>query len=356
MSNRDKDARYEHLLQGVPFVTQQLMLQVHTSIPGIVTAYDAATRRARVQPAVHMMLSPVGDPYAPFAACEPMEKPIILDVPVIFPSAGGYTVHFPLLPDDPVLLLFSERDIDNFKQTLESDQPLSGDIMEVKHAVCIPGFVPFEDDPTVVVPPENPAGGGRLDGFTVQTNDGTTWVHLAADDIHARIVGDPVDETTYVRLTPQRIYATPDNETTYVDITPAHIVASPDAGTTYVRVQPADIDATPDSYVTRVRIQPGDIVATPDNDVTHARLRPADVDVTPDSGATLLRVTGGNVAITATTVTITGALNVTGVSTLVGNVGVTGNIGVSGTVDGVDVSTHDHTFGTQTDGTTGPPR
>ena len=218
MSNRDADARYEHLLQGVPFVTQQLMLQVHTSIPGIVTAYDAATRRARVQPAVHMMLSPVGDPYAPFAACEPMEKPIILDVPVIFPSAGGYTVHFPLLPDDPVLLLFSERDIDNFKQTLESGQPLSGDIMEVKHVVCIPGFVPFEDDPTVVIPPENPNGGGRLDGFTVQTNDGTTWVHLAPDDIHARIVGDPVDETTFVRMTPQRIYATPDNDNTSVDV------------------------------------------------------------------------------------------------------------------------------------------
>ena len=303
-----------------------------------------------------------------------MEKPIILDVPVIFPSAGGYTVHFPLLPDDPVLLLFSERDIDNFKQTLESGQPLSGDIMEVKHVVCIPGFVPFEDDPTVVIPPENPNGGDRLGGVTVQTNDGTTWVHLAADDIHARIVGDPVSETTYVRLTPQRIYATPDNETTYVDMTPARIDASPDMGVTYariepadivatpdndvthVRIQPADIDATPDSGVTRVRIQPGDILATPDNDVTHARLRPANVDVTPDSGTTLLRVTGGDVAITATTVTITGALNVTGVSTLVGNVGVTGNIGVSGTVDGVDVSTHDHTGGTDSDGTTGPPR
>ena len=304
MSNRDKDARYEHLLQGVPFVTQQLMLQVHTSIPGIVTAYDAATRRARVQPAVHMMLSPVGDPYAPFAACEPMEKPIILDVPVIFPSAGGYTVHFPLLPDDPVLLLFSERDIDNFKQTLESDQPLSGDIMEVKHAVCIPGFVPFEDDPTVVVPPENPAGGGRLDGFTVQTNDGTTWVHLAADDIHARIVGDPVDETTYVRLTPQRIYATPDNDNTSVDVQHESITG---------RIEGVPVNPT------SVQITHGQIYATPDNGTTFINLVPGTV-------------------------------------TIIGDLSVTGDIAVTGTVDGVDVSMHDHTGGTDTDGTTGPPR
>ena len=304
MSNRDADARYEHLLQGVPFVTQQLMLQVHTSIPGIVTAYDAATRRARVQPAVHMMLSPVGAPYAPFAACEPMEKPIILDVPVIFPSAGGYTVHFPLLPDDPVLLLFSERDIDNFKQTLESGQPLSGDIMEVKHVVCIPGFVPFEDDPTVVIPPENPNGGGRLDGFTVQTNDGTTWVHLTADDIHARIVGDPVDETTFVRITPQRIYATPDNDNTSVDVQHESITG---------RIEGVPVNPT------SVQITHGQIYATPDN------------------GATFMSIVPGTV-------------------TFMGNLAVTGNIAVTGTVDGVDVSTHDHTGGTDSDGTTGPPR
>ena len=203
MSNRDADARYEHLLQGVPFVTQQLMLQVHTSIPGIVTAYDAATRRARVQPAVHMMLSPVGDPYAPFAACEPMEKPIILDVPVIFPSAGGYTVHFPLLPDDPVLLLFSERDIDNFKQTLESGQPLSGDIMEVKHAVCIPGFVP----PTVTL-----AG----DGLVLQSNDGETYVHL---NDNPRTIDAQLDGATHIRMDPNAIGITAVSVTVTGDLT-----------------------------------------------------------------------------------------------------------------------------------------
>ena len=323
MSNRDPDDRYEVVQQGIPFFGGELLKQVHTSLPGVVVEYDAMTRRARVQPAVDLMLSPPDDPTADFGALIPMPKPIILDVPVIFPAGGGYTVHFPLVKDDPVMLLFAERDIAAFKLTLETGPPISDDVMEIQHAVCIPGFV-FPNEGDVMIPPPTIPPGAFPDwlyGVTIQTNDGLTYVHLAAEpnEIHARIVGDPVDETTYVRITPQRIYATPDNA------------------------------------ITSVSIRPGDILATPDNDVTHARLRPADVDVTPDSGATLLRVTGGNVAITATTVTITGALNVTGASTLVGNVAVTGNIGVSGTVDGVDVSTHDHTFGTQTDGTTGPP-
>ena len=40
-----------------------------------------------------------------------LPKPIILDVPVVFMSGGGFTVHFHLLPDDPVMLIFNERDI-----------------------------------------------------------------------------------------------------------------------------------------------------------------------------------------------------------------------------------------------------
>ena len=141
MSNRDADARYEVVQQGIPFYGAQLLKRVHTSLPGVVVAYDAATRRARVQPAVDLLLSPPDNPTADFGDLLPMPKPIILDVPVIHPSGGGYTVHFPLVKDDPVMLLFAERDIAAFKLTLETGPPISDDVMEIQHAVCIPGFV-----------------------------------------------------------------------------------------------------------------------------------------------------------------------------------------------------------------------
>ena len=341
MSNRDPDDRYEVVQQGIPFFGGELLKQVHTSLPGVVVAYDAATRRARVQPAVDLMLSPPDDPTADFGALIPMPKPIILDVPVIFPAGGGYTVHFPLVKDDPVMLLFAERDIAAFKLTLEAGPPISDDVMEIQHAVCIPGFV-FPNEGDVMIPPPTIPPGAFPDwmyGVTIQTNDGLTYVHLAAEpnEIHARIVGDPVDETTYVRLTPQKIYATPDNETTYVDITPERIEASPDMGVTYARIEPADI------------------VATPDMDVTHVRIRPADIDATPDSGATLFRVTGGHVAITATTITVTGMVNVIGDLAVSGTSTLTGNVLPGANVDGIDVGTHTHDGVRTGTGNTGQP-
>ena len=322
MSNRDPDSRYEVVQQGIPFYGAQLLKRVHTSLPGVVVEYDAATRRARVQPAVDLLLSPPDNPTADFGALIPMPKPIILDVPVIFPAGGGYTVHFPLVKDDPVMLLFAERDIATFKETLETGPPLTDDVMEIQHAVCIPGFVLPNEGDVMIPPPVIPPGAfpDFTYGATIQTNDGLTFVHLAAEpnEIHARIVGDPVDETTYVRITPQRIYATPDNE------------------------------------ITRVDIRPGDIAATPDNDVTHARLRPADVDVTPDSGTTLLRITGGNVAITATTITLTGMVNIIGNLSVSGTSTLTGNVLPGADVDGIDVGTHTHLAGVPP-GSTGVP-
>ena len=165
MSNRDPDDRYEALPQALPFFGDQLLKRVHTCIPGVVKEYDHITRRARVQPAVDLLLTDGTT----------LEKPIILDVPVIFPAGGGYTVHFPLIPDDPVMLFFSERDIANFKEKLEVGPPLSADIMAIQHAVCIPGFVA----PDVAL-----AG----NGLVLQTNDGTTYVHVL--DGRAEVVTD----------------------------------------------------------------------------------------------------------------------------------------------------------------------
>ena len=308
MSNRDSDARYEHLQQGVPFFGDELLKRVHTSLPGVVVRYDAATRRARVQPAVDHLISPDDNPNAEFTDLEPMPNPIILDVPVIFPAGGGYTVHFPLLPDDPVLLLFAERDIAVFKQTLRSGPPASDDVMEIQHAVCIPGFVFPNEGDVMIPPPDIPPGTfpDWLYGVTIQTNDGLTYVHLAAEprEIHARIVGDPIDETTFVRITPQRIYATPDNDNTFVDVQHESIIAQ----------------------ITNDPIDP-----------VYVQLTPSLIYATPDNGSTFMNIVPGTV-------------------TVMGNLSVIGNIAVTGTVDGVDVSVHDHTGGTDSDGTTGPPR
>ena len=170
-SNRDPDARYESLPQGMTFFGEQLLKRVHTSLPGIVNTYDASTRRARVQPAIDLLLTNGTS----------MPKPIILDVPVLFPSGGGYTIHVPLAAGDPVMIFFSERDIARFKATLTSGAPLSDDIMEAQHAVAVPGFVA----PTTAL-----VG----DGLVLQTTDGSTFIQIEGNNVtitanNVRLIG-----------------------------------------------------------------------------------------------------------------------------------------------------------------------
>ena len=86
---------YEAVQQGIPFFGGELLKRVHTSLPGVVVAYNAATRRARVQPAVDHMISPDGNPHADFADLEPMPNPVILDVPVYIPRRRRLHRAFP---------------------------------------------------------------------------------------------------------------------------------------------------------------------------------------------------------------------------------------------------------------------
>lgn len=155
MSNRDRDQRYESMKQAVPFYVRQALKDIHTCLPGIVKTYDATTRRARVQPAVDLL----------FTDNTSQPRAVILDVPVLAQTGGGFTFHCPLSAGDAVLLAFSERDIQRFKSSLQSGPPLSDDIMKLQHAVAVAGFVR----------PEVALAGS---GLVLQTNDGNTYISI----------------------------------------------------------------------------------------------------------------------------------------------------------------------------------
>ena len=107
-------------------------------------------------------------------------------MPVILPSGGGYSVHVPLSNGDPVLLLFSERDIARFKQTLAAGPPLTDDIMTPEHAVAIPGFMAGGAGPVAggFVLQRNPDGGGGSP--YIQITEDAISIHTR-DDVHITV-------------------------------------------------------------------------------------------------------------------------------------------------------------------------
>lgn len=75
---------------------------LHTCLPGIIKAFDPAKQTASVQPAIKRT----------FYGQEPVDLPLCLDVPVIFPAGGPVVLTFPVAVGDECLLFFAERAID----------------------------------------------------------------------------------------------------------------------------------------------------------------------------------------------------------------------------------------------------
>jgi len=109
--------------------------QIHTSFPGVVTEYDAKTRRATVQPSLKRRAG--NKDY--------IEFPLLIDVPVQFPGTKKWTIHFPLEKGDEVSIYFSERSLDVWKDAgqdgIEDTDPRRFDLCD---AYCVPGLQPQE--------------------------------------------------------------------------------------------------------------------------------------------------------------------------------------------------------------------
>lgn len=106
---------------------------VHTCLPGIVTAYEGhKTRLATVQPTVRLA-SPSG---------VIQDIPPIKKVPVVFPSTALGTLYFPIRPGDGVTIVFSEAAIGKYLKSSGTDlvDPGTLERHSLTDAIAIPGL------------------------------------------------------------------------------------------------------------------------------------------------------------------------------------------------------------------------
>ena len=184
MTIKDPDARYESARQAFEIFWRRKEKNLHTVFPGIVESYDPATKRARVQPALRLLLTMSETEFSNYSGPAPdriqrqgnvvnftVRKPPILNVPVLQPATGRYLVHHEILRGDPVLLLASERGIDNYKINWgKHADPVLGAFHQMRDCFAIPWG--FED----IAPVSN-------QGVVIQDGAGDTYVHLVGDTI-----------------------------------------------------------------------------------------------------------------------------------------------------------------------------
>lgn len=160
------DDRDPDIVEGVQSVVRGERAEQRTAIPGVVQSYDIATQRANVQSGVQLQLldgSTISDV-------------MFVNVPVVFPGAGGYSIHYPLADGDECLVIFAERSIDEWLARGGYDRVAQDTRrFSAADAVCIPGL---RSAPNVL-----PANARPADALCVASADGAVRMEVRAGGV-----------------------------------------------------------------------------------------------------------------------------------------------------------------------------
>ena len=107
----NRNERYENNTLAILTAMEGHQKEVWTALPGIIQSFNPTAMTCTVKPAV---LIPLKDPET--ADISQVEIPVLLDVPVIYPSGGGFTLTFPIVNGDECLVVFASRCIDTWWQ------------------------------------------------------------------------------------------------------------------------------------------------------------------------------------------------------------------------------------------------
>ncbi len=160
MSNLDPEKDYSNMTDAFKFILNQFKKSLYSIIPGVIETYDQSTKRCRVKPAINIRKTDDTTE----------EQTAIINVPVVWPSGGGFTILSPLPAGTPVLIFFSQRGITKFKETFSTEDPGKG-VFAKEDAIVIPSFGGLSVSPATA------------DGICMQTEDGENYIFVEDGDI-----------------------------------------------------------------------------------------------------------------------------------------------------------------------------
>ncbi len=158
---------------------------VWTALPGIIQKFDSAKMTVEVQPTIQARWRD------PFGNETWQTMPLCLDVPVVFPSGGGFTLTFPLAAGDECLIVFASRCIDAWWQSGGVGVQAEMRMHDLSDGFCLPG--PFSQ-PRVI-------SGISASATQLRSNDGTTFVEVADAAVKVQTTGDVEVVAPSIKLT-----------------------------------------------------------------------------------------------------------------------------------------------------------
>lgn len=136
-----------------------------TNFPGIITAVDLVKNTCSVQPAIQGVTEDEA------GVKTFVNLPLLVDVPICWPKAGGFVLTMPLAVDDEVLIIIAARCIDAWWQSGVIQKPMEARMHDLSDGFAIPG------------PSSQPHKIANVSstGAQLRNTAGTTYVEIAGD-------------------------------------------------------------------------------------------------------------------------------------------------------------------------------
>lgn len=135
---------------------------IWTALPAIVVAANLAAQTVSAQPTIQGTIT------GPDGVARNVNLPLLVDVPIVWPRAGGFALTFPVAAGDEVLIVFASRCIDSWWQSGGIGAPAEARMHDLSD-----GFA-------ILAPTSQPKRLGGVSSSNVQLRDsaGSTFVEI----------------------------------------------------------------------------------------------------------------------------------------------------------------------------------
>ena len=114
---------------------REVMKAINCARIGVIQSFDATKQTVTVQIAQQQVTS-----ISPQGVRTIQEYPLLLVVPVVFPAGGGFTLTFPVAQGDECVVVFNDRELDNWLSTGAGSTPTTGRLHDLSDGLAIVGI------------------------------------------------------------------------------------------------------------------------------------------------------------------------------------------------------------------------
>ena len=107
----DRRERLDDPEESLRMALESYASQLWTALPASVVSVNLESQTVSVQPTIQGSVSD------PSGNVRLVNLPVLVDVPLVWPRAGGFALTFPIAAGDEVLVVFSCRCIDSWWQS-----------------------------------------------------------------------------------------------------------------------------------------------------------------------------------------------------------------------------------------------